>query len=487
MIGRGWLRSKRRIEWLKDQSARVFLIGGGVVMLLPLAWMVVTALKDDFTVRNRPTEWTISLPAKVRSGALRFDMLFFVQEEFAEEDLADFEEEASAGIEIAAIGGGSRVERTAAAWRAATAEAERLKLARQGESALELHYDFREHPAATARIAFVRPRTFRALSALHLWILGDGSGHELTLRLETDRGTLITSHPWRVDFPDWTERSCYFREMDRLAGMPLLVPEGAPEGAATWFEPSQPLDLEVRAVSLTLTEVPYARALARKLSDNFRRVADAIPLGRYYWNTLLVAFIVTAAQVATSSLAAYAFARLRFPGRDTLFFLYLATLMIPADVLLIPRFILVQKAGLYDRFPWAVVLPALATAYGTFLLRQFFLTIPKELEEAAVLDGCGQFGIYWRIIMPLATPALATLAVMSFIGAWNMLLWPLIVTSSQKNWVLQVGMSNMQNALFKQYNVIMAGAIIALVPAMIVFTSAQRAFREGIVLSGIKQ
>jgi multiple sugar transport system permease protein len=334
-------------------------------------------------------------------------------------------------------------------------------------------------------VVFREPKTFRSLVGLNLWLFGDNSGHEVTLRMETDRGTLATSAPWEVNFDHWRELSATFREIDRLRDMPLLVPQGGSQGRKVWFDESRPLDLQVRSISVTVQETPYATALWRKLTGNFRSVAKAIPLGLYYRNTLIVALIIALGQVITSSLAAYAFARLRFPGRDALFFLYLGTLMIPGDVTLIPRFIMVQKLGLFDTFA-ALILPGLATAYGTFLLRQFFMTIPRDLEEAAMLDGCSRLGIYWRVILPLSAPALATLAVISFLGAWDMLLWPLLV-STREHWTLQVGLSTLSTTLWRRYNLIMAGALIGLVPAMIVFTSAQRAFREGIVLSGIKQ
>ena len=171
----------------------------------------------------------------------------------------------------------------------------------------------------------------------------------------------------------------------------------------------------------------------KKLSivwKNYLSAWKAAPFGRYYFNSIFVAVCVTLGQVLTSSLAAYAFARLKFPGRDILFFGYLATMMIPGAVTMIPNFILLTKLNWIDTY-YALILPCMFTAYGTFLLRQFFLSIPTELEESAFIDGASKLKIYWHIIMPLSKPALATLTTFVFIGSWNNLIWPLIVINSE--------------------------------------------------------
>ena len=173
-----------------------------------------------------------------------------------------------------------------------------------------------------------------------------------------------------------------------------------------------------------------------------RAGAESGPQGfsRFFLNTVFFALAITLGQVITSSLAAFAFARLYFPGRNQLFFAYLATLMIPATVTMIPSYILLRELGWVDTYQ-AVILPAVFTAYGTFMLRQFFLTIPREIEDAARIDGCSPLGLYWRIALPLSTPALATLAIVSFVGSWRSFMWPLIVTSSDDLFNLPLGLT----------------------------------------------
>jgi len=205
----------------------------------------------------------------------------------------------------------------------------------------------------------------------------------------------------------------------------------------------------------------------------------------FYINSILVAIAVTFGQVFTSSLAAFAFARLQFPGRDKLFLGYLATLMIPTVVTMIPVFILLRQLGWIDSYK-ALILPAMFTAYGTFLLRQFFLTIPTDLEDAARIDGCGALGIYWNVILPLSKPALATLTTFVFLGSWNNYMWPLIVINSTAKKTLPIGLQSFQGLYATDYHLLTAASMLVLVPVLMVFIFNQRFFVRGIVLTGLK-
>ncbi|HEX5414389.1 MAG TPA: carbohydrate ABC transporter permease [Chloroflexota bacterium] len=217
---------------------------------------------------------------------------------------------------------------------------------------------------------------------------------------------------------------------------------------------------------------------------NYLKVLVLLPFGRYLINTTVVTISVTFLEVLTSSLAAYSFARLNFPGRDRLFLIYLGTLMVPGQVTIIPNFLLISVFGWVDSY-FALIIPAAFTAFGTFLLRQFFLSIPPELEQAARIDGCGYFGIYRHIILPLSGPALATLTIFSFMAQWNSFLWPLIVTNSDNVRTLTVGLSYFQDEYATQFNYMMAGAVLNVIPILIVFLALQRYFVRGIALTGI--
>jgi len=271
-----------------------------------------------------------------------------------------------------------------------------------------------------------------------------------------------------------------------------------------------------------IVRVPSENVIRRRVLDpkweNFKHAVESINIGRAYVNSIFVAVLMTVGQVFTSSLAAYAFSRLEFPGRDKLFIAYLATMMIPGAVTIIPLYIVVRFlpdilngfVGLFgyetDLFSrdlflfgrymvgavigadsyFALIVPGMFSAYGTFMLRQFFMGIPKDLEDAARIDGCSAIGTYRHVIIPLSKPALATLSVFTFMGAWRMFMWPLIVLNSPDLFTIPVMLRRFQGEYTTEYNLLMAGALIALVPVVIVFLSAQRYFRAGIRLGAVK-
>ena len=218
--------------------------------------------------------------------------------------------------------------------------------------------------------------------------------------------------------------------------------------------------------------------------SNYTRALTAMPFGRFYINSFVVALSVTVVTIVTSSLAAFAFARLRFRGRDTLFLVYLATLMIPFTVLLIPNFILVRYLGWYDNYA-ALIFPPAFSAFATFLLRQYFRGIPMELDAAARIDGATSFRIWWQIIMPNSGPAIAALAIFVFLGNWNEFLWPLVVTNSESMRTIPVGLNAFQGQFGVRWELLMAAAVVAMLPVMIVFMLAQNWFIKGITMTGM--
>jgi multiple sugar transport system permease protein len=219
--------------------------------------------------------------------------------------------------------------------------------------------------------------------------------------------------------------------------------------------------------------------------ENFTHVLDTVPFGRFYLNTIIVTFIITGSQVATSVLAAYVFARIQFPGRDLIFFLYLATLIVPTQVTMLPLFLIISRLGWIDTYQ-ALTMPFLANAFAVFFLRQFFLTIPIELEDAARLDGCGRLRFLWQIMLPLSGPALATITLFIFLGFWDDYLWPLIVTNSTDMRTLAIGLRFFIDESGAQFHYMMAAALMAVFPIIIIFFIAQKQFIEGIALTGTK-
>jgi multiple sugar transport system permease protein len=220
--------------------------------------------------------------------------------------------------------------------------------------------------------------------------------------------------------------------------------------------------------------------------ENYREVLDNIPFVAFVLNSLKVAVLITMGQLVTCSLAAYAFGRLRFPGRDTLFLVFLSQLMVPQQVTIIPVFILIRVLGLLDTH-WALIIPALVSAFGTFLLRQFFLTIPHELEEAARVDGAGYVRTFLQIILPLAGPGLSTLAIFTFNFHWNEFFRPLLFINTWEKMTLPLGLTIMKGYLgVGNVAAIMAGVSMGILPVLLVFLFAQRYLIEGVTLTGIK-
>jgi ABC-type glycerol-3-phosphate transport system permease component len=205
----------------------------------------------------------------------------------------------------------------------------------------------------------------------------------------------------------------------------------------------------------------------------------------YLGNSMLYATIVVIVQTFIGSLAAYAFARIRFPGRDVLFLGILATMMLPYSVLLIPTYLIVWSLGLANTVP-GVVIPGFASAYGIFMLRQFFMNIPFELEDAARIDGCNRFRIYFQIILPLAQPALVTIALFTFIGEWSSFLWPLVVLSRDTLYPITVGIALFRGEHSLYYDRVFAASLIATLPLLFIFFFGQRYIIGGISLTGIK-
>lgn len=219
---------------------------------------------------------------------------------------------------------------------------------------------------------------------------------------------------------------------------------------------------------------------------NYFETFSAIPFGRYYVNSLIVSTGTVLIQILTASLAAYAFARLRFWGREVLFILYLTTLMIPFQVTMIPNFILTSRRflNIHDSY-LGLILPSAFSVFSVFLLRQYYRGIPLEMDEAARMDGATSLRIWWQIIMPLSGPVLATLAIFNFNAAWNDFLWPLVITRSQEMRTIPIGLSSFQGQYNTEWHLLMAGSVIALLPVLLIYVVGQNWFVRGITLSGM--
>lgn len=219
--------------------------------------------------------------------------------------------------------------------------------------------------------------------------------------------------------------------------------------------------------------------------DNFLKIFTVVPFGSFFFNTVVATLVITVGQVMICALAAYPFARLNFPFKNTLFVIVLSILMVPGQVFIIPQYLIMQRLELLNSIP-ALFLPGLFSAFGTFLLRQFFATIPKSIEEAAIIDGLSRPMIFFKIILPLSRSALVSLAIFALLFGWNQLLWPLIVNTTPDKMTLSAGLASLNGQYASNFPMIMAGSFLASIPLIIMFLIFQKQFIEGIALSGGK-
>ncbi|HOX28444.1 MAG TPA: carbohydrate ABC transporter permease [bacterium] len=278
------------------------------------------------------------------------------------------------------------------------------------------------------------------------------------------------------------------RQADRLMKyllLVLLVAVIVVELAPLLWMLSTSLKPEGEIMSPTAQWIPAHITL-----ENYAMMFKRFAIARWFVNSIVAAAASTVIVLLIDAMAAYAFARMRFFGRDVMFFLAVTMLLVPLQVTVVPLFLLFQKVNLLDSYP-ALILPTCGNVFGIFLLRQFFITIPRELEEAAFMDGCGHFGIFFKIVLPLSKPALTTLAIFTFMSSWNSFLWPLVATNTDAARTLPVGIAMFISGLggtteATQYGIAMAGSLLSVLPSLVVFLALQRFFVRGIAMSGIK-
>lgn len=250
-----------------------------------------------------------------------------------------------------------------------------------------------------------------------------------------------------------------------------------------------PLGWMLSASLMPLSEVikvpPVWFAPTKYTVGNFSEVWFNIGFWRFSLNSAFVALTITTCQLLTSTMAGFAFARYEFPGRTVIFIVILSTLMIPFQVIMIPLFIMMAKMGLVNTY-WGMIVPAIVTPFGIFLMRQFMLSVPKSLLEAARIDGASEPYIYARIMLPLSKPAIAALTIFTFLSAWDDFLWPLIIINSKQKWTLPIAMSRFTEQYISQTHLQMAGAAVMFLPVLFVFLLMQRNFIEGVAMTGLK-
>jgi multiple sugar transport system permease protein len=354
-----------------------------------------------------------------------------------------------------------------------------IGLAPQPEKS-RIHYAFQAdgQPVELAKVEIRLASPAEKLDQIMVRLKGDASYHRLSARFEFQGKVYRSVAPALLtlgEFQDffWTFAAQKKYEIDHLTFVEdPSAKTDVPEGSAR--------------ITLSLSPTPYWRALWERVTRNYREVFRWVPYGTYTWVTIKITFINIIGQILACSLVGFAFARLSFPGRDFLFILMLGTMMLPPQVTMIPQFVLFSKLGMYNTLFPLTILSFTGAPFFIFLVRQFYMSIPQDLTDAAKIDGCGYFTIYWRIMLPLIKPALAAIAIFQFQDSWNEFLQPLIYITDEGKTPISLGLFMFRQAQRGQWAELMAGASMMTLPIIVLFFFAQRYFIQGVTLTGLK-
>ncbi len=350
-----------------------------------------------------------------------------------------------------------------------------------------LSYNIQDEKNVRLSTAISSPIPRDRIRRIILPVRGDASFHHLSLTVYVNGTTYQPTHPFVLNtaLPENT--------IWRLHGIPgelesSHIPMQQFVSKQELLKSEVPLpDTENRLLlQLTIHRPSYLSIVWDKLTSNYRNLWKAVPYNRYFVNSVFIATASTLLTLFFCSLGGYAFAKYQFRGKTILFGILLASMMIPFQVLLVPLFGLMYDIGWLNSYK-AIIIPFSVSAFGVFLMRQFIVTIPSELLDAARIDGCSEFGIYYRIVLPIIKPALGALTIYSFLSSWNGYLWPLIVLRDEAKYTLPIGLANLVGVYRQEYGMLMAGTLLSLLPIVVLFLAMQREFVQGITLGGVKE
>ena len=362
----------------------------------------------------------------------------------------------------------------------------RIRPSDDAQTAASLSYDFQDNNTTYMTATVASPIPIDRIRRITLPVRGDASYHRLSLVVSVGNGT--TYQPTR---PFVLESALWKDAVWRLHGIP-----GELESSHITMQPvatshTVQSTIEMGAdnqlfLQLSLHQPAYLSIVWDKFTSNYRNLWKTVPYNRYFVNSVFIATASTLLTLFFCSLGGYAFAKYQFRGQKILFGILLASMMVPFQVLLVPLFGLMYDIGWLNSYK-AIIIPFSVGAFGVFLMRQFIVTIPSELLDAARIDGCSEFGIYYRIVLPIIKPALGALTIYSFLGSWNGYLWPLIILRDEVKYTLPIGLANLVGIYRQDYGMLMAGTLLSLMPIVILFLAMQREFVQGITLGGVKE
>ena len=379
-------------------------------------------------------------------------------------------------------------------WEAETGT--RIRTSDDLQTAASLSYNFQDSDTTRMTATISSPIPIERIRRITLPVRGDASYHRLSLTVfvpqsgmnagSTNNG--ITYQPTRsfvLGSALWTD------SVWRVHGIPGELESSQITMQRVETNLAAQSAVEVGAGSqlflqLSIHQPAYLSIVWDKLTSNYRNLWKTVPYNRYFVNSVFIATASTLLTLFFCSLGGYAFAKYKFRGQKILFGILLASMMVPFQVLLVPLFGLMYDIGWLNSYK-AIVIPFSVGAFGVFLMRQFIVTIPSELLDAARIDGCSEFGIYYRIVLPIIKPALGALTIYSFLGSWNGYLWPLIILRDEAKYTLPIGLANLVGIYRQDYGMLMAGTLLSLMPIVILFLAMQREFVQGITLGGVKE
>ena len=362
----------------------------------------------------------------------------------------------------------------------------RIRPSDDAQTAASLSYDFQDNNTTYMTATVVSPIPIDRIRRITLPVRGDASYHRLSLVVSVSNGT--TYQPTRSFV---LESALWKDAVWRLHGIPGELESS--HITMQQVETSHTVQSTIEAgaenqlfLQLTIHQPAYLSIVWDKFTSNYRNLWKTVPYNRYFVNSVFIATASTLLTLFFCSLGGYAFAKYQFRGQKILFGILLASMMVPFQVLLVPLFGLMYDIGWLNSYK-AIIIPFSVGAFGVFLMRQFIVTIPSELLDAARIDGCSEFGIYYRIVLPIIKPALGALTIYSFLGSWNGYLWPLIILRDEVKYTLPIGLANLVGIYRQDYGMLMAGTLLSLMPIVILFLAMQREFVQGITLGGVKE
>ena len=382
----------------------------------------------------------------------------------------------------------NRMEVEVTKWEADSDTLQQIQDSDVSEPITALAYDYQNKNDVRLTTTISSPAPIDRIRRIILPIHGDASYYRLSLTVSVNGTTYQPTHPfvlhtalqedtvWRLQGIPGELESSHIPMRRIVANDETAKPDVALEA-----------DAENRLIlQLTIQRPAYLSIVWNKLTSNYRNLWKAVPYNRYFINSVFIATASTLVTLFFCSLGGYAFAKYQFRGKTILFGILLASMMVPFQVLLVPLFGLMYDIGWLNSYK-AIIIPFSVGAFGVFLMRQFIVTIPSELLDAARIDGCSEFGIYYRIVLPIIKPALGALTIYSFLSSWNGYLWPLIVLRDEAKYTLPIGLANLIGIYRQDYGMLMAGTLLSLLPIVILFLAMQREFVQGITLGSVKE